>query len=181
MTATEVPKAIETRAFGYRFRSRLEARWATFFTELDLEFQYEPQGFDLPAGPYLPDFWIEPWKAWIEVKPKTPSMDELMLCASLCGETGNRVLMFAGDCWAAKHAIYQFHERRAGIFNLLAECPTCRTISAMLILADSQAMSKLGECSCNLVPRLADRGSRLGDAYSAARSARFEHGESPDA
>lgn len=40
-------KAIETVYRGYRFRSRLEARWAVFFDALGLEWEYEPEGFDL--------------------------------------------------------------------------------------------------------------------------------------
>jgi nucleoside 2-deoxyribosyltransferase len=52
-------KAIETRYKGYRFRSRLEARWAVFFDALGLEWEYEPEGFDLgDAGWYLPDFRV---------------------------------------------------------------------------------------------------------------------------
>jgi hypothetical protein len=49
-------KAIETRYKGYRFRSRLEARWAVFFDALELRWDYEPEGFETNAGNYLPDF-----------------------------------------------------------------------------------------------------------------------------
>ena len=50
-------KAIETQYKGYRFRSRLEARWAVVFDALDLEWVYEPEGYDLGGGvKYLPDF-----------------------------------------------------------------------------------------------------------------------------
>ena len=52
--------AIETFYKGYRFRSRLEARWAVFFDALGVEYEYEPQGFVLPSGKhYLPDFKIK--------------------------------------------------------------------------------------------------------------------------
>lgn len=37
---------------GIRFRSRIEAQWAEFFTKLNWEWQYEP--FDLKG--YIPDF-----------------------------------------------------------------------------------------------------------------------------
>jgi hypothetical protein len=43
-------KPIETRYNGYRFRSRLEARWAVFFDELRLKYEYELEGFSLPSG-----------------------------------------------------------------------------------------------------------------------------------
>ena len=34
---TAVIKPIETEYLGYRFRSRLEARWAVFFTALKMD------------------------------------------------------------------------------------------------------------------------------------------------
>ena len=53
-------KPIETVYNGYRFRSRLEARWAVFFDAAGIEYQYEPEGFELPSGNYyLPDFRIK--------------------------------------------------------------------------------------------------------------------------
>jgi len=67
-------KPIETRYNGYRFRSRLEARWAVFMDALGIEYQYEPEGFDLGDGYYyLPDFYLPETKAWIEVKGDTPT------------------------------------------------------------------------------------------------------------
>jgi len=69
-------KVIETRYKGYRFRSRLEARWAVFFDALGLTWDYEPEGFETDAGWYLPDFRLtidnpsdNPW-VWVEVKPQ---------------------------------------------------------------------------------------------------------------
>jgi hypothetical protein len=63
-------KAIETHYKGYRFRSRLEARWAVFFDDLGMRWEYEKEGFDLGnAGKYLPDFWMSDMKCWIEIKP----------------------------------------------------------------------------------------------------------------
>jgi len=67
-------KAIETVYNGYRFRSRLEARWALFFDKLGLPWEYEPEGFDLGAqGWYLPDFRVMTPQGnvcWYEIKPK---------------------------------------------------------------------------------------------------------------
>lgn len=74
-------KPIETRYKGYRFRSRLEARWAVFFDALGIRWEYEKEGYDLENfGYYLPDFWLENIGLrdrnpgiWAEIKPKTPS------------------------------------------------------------------------------------------------------------
>lgn len=55
-------KPIETVYKGCRFRSRLEARWAVFFDALGVEWEYEPEGFELPSGRrYLPDFRVKCW------------------------------------------------------------------------------------------------------------------------
>ncbi len=50
-------KAIQTEYKGYKFRSRLEARWAVFLDALGVKWEYEPEGYDLGNGIcYLPDF-----------------------------------------------------------------------------------------------------------------------------
>lgn len=70
MAKMESIKAIETMYNGYRFRSRLEARWAVFFDTLKVRWQYEPEGFQLPSGNrYLPDFYLTDLDLWIEIKP----------------------------------------------------------------------------------------------------------------
>lgn len=52
-------KAIETEYKGYRFRSRLEERWAVFFDACGVKWEYEPEGYDLGDGTYyLPDFLL---------------------------------------------------------------------------------------------------------------------------
>ena len=62
-------KAIETIYNGYRFRSRLEAKWAIFFDELKIKYQYELEGYELPNGMrYLPDFYIESMDVYVEIK-----------------------------------------------------------------------------------------------------------------
>lgn len=61
--------AIETIYKGYRFRSRLEARWAVVFDACNIKWEYEPQGFRLPSGPYLPDFYLPETEVYIEIKP----------------------------------------------------------------------------------------------------------------
>lgn len=62
-------KPIETYYNGYRFRSRLEARWAVFFDSLGIKYEYEPEGFELEDGTwYLPDFYLKDFNTWVEVK-----------------------------------------------------------------------------------------------------------------
>lgn len=70
MSSGDYIKPIETLYKGYRFRSRLEARWAVFFDELGIEYQYEPQGFEFDGERYLPDFFLPQQRTWVETKPK---------------------------------------------------------------------------------------------------------------
>lgn len=52
-------RPIQTVYNGYRFRSRLEARWAVFFDAMGIRYEYEPEGFELSNGKrYLPDFYL---------------------------------------------------------------------------------------------------------------------------
>lgn len=65
-----LPTVIRTRA-GERvaLRSRLEARWATFFDVAGLNWTYEPVRFDLGNGlTYTPDFFVE-GVGYYEIKP----------------------------------------------------------------------------------------------------------------
>ena len=93
-------KAIETRYKGYRFRSRLEARYAVAFDNITPEptpWDYEPEGFDLgEAGYYLPDFWLPTMKAWAEVKPVRLNESEVKKAKALIATTGYPMLLLIG-------------------------------------------------------------------------------------
>ena len=70
-------KAIETIYNGYRFRSRLEARWAVFFDTLRIKYHYEPEGYQLSNGSkYLPDFYLPDFDYYAEVKGKNNHLIE---------------------------------------------------------------------------------------------------------
>jgi hypothetical protein len=67
------PKPIETIYNGYCFRSRLKARWAVFFDELGIEYEYEKEGYKLRSRWYLPDFYFHKEEWFGEVKPVAPT------------------------------------------------------------------------------------------------------------
>lgn len=70
-------KPIETVYNGNRFRSRLEARWAVFFDELQIEYEYEPEGYTFADGIcYLPDFYLPHHGYYVEVKGKNEHIQE---------------------------------------------------------------------------------------------------------
>jgi hypothetical protein len=92
-------KAIPAKYQGITFRSRTEARWAVLFQALGVEWRYEHEGFQLPSGWYVPDFWLPKvdWKGtWVEIKGAAPTGNERRLCAELADATDCGVLLF-GD------------------------------------------------------------------------------------
>jgi hypothetical protein len=96
VSSDQLIRAIETEYNGYRFRSRLEARWAVFFDTLGVSYEYEKEGFETEAGRYLPDFWLPQFGAWYEIKPSY----------ELSQHDEKRLLAFAqilGDQWQAQH------------------------------------------------------------------------------
>ena len=74
-------KSIETKYKGYRFRSRLEARWAVFFDEVGIKWEYEPEGFQTSIGNYLPDFFLIDLNMYAEVKHDNGNFEKA-LCFS---------------------------------------------------------------------------------------------------
>lgn len=146
-------KAIETVYKGYRFRSRLEARWAVLFDSLGLKWEYEKEGFDLgDAGWYLPDFWIpELMDMVIEIKPNTPTGSEIRKCDALAWE--ENMIMIVGSPWRGEYYILDFNDTGKPIMR-----------SSISELFDNWWMGKIDQ-------------SQFEVAYQAARSARFEHGE----
>jgi hypothetical protein len=91
-------KAIETVYKGFKFRSRLEARWAVLFDGLGIEWRYEDEGFILEDGTwYLPDFYLPTFNGgmFVEVKPQFV-IEEKEICRDLCFESKKSVLLAEG-------------------------------------------------------------------------------------
>lgn len=93
------PKAIETHYNGYRFRSRLEARWAVFFDSYGVEYEYELEGFELGGGlRYLPDFYLPDLGVFVEVKPNRGfSLQELKKIDAFALDGDNQLLLIMGS------------------------------------------------------------------------------------
>lgn len=146
-------KPIETKYAGRRFRSRREARWAILFDHLEIDWRYEPEGYQLSGGVYyLPDFELHlpgGRRVWVEVKPELRSYDPL------------------------ERLVHESHQ--AGV--LVAE-PTMR--SDVLMLDCSFPTYWERETTCRWLMHISGRDS-LGcqAASNAALSARWEFGEQP--
>jgi hypothetical protein len=208
----EAMQAITTKFCGYRFRSRLEARWAVFFDALGLNWTYEPEGFNLDGDWYLPDFWIEDWQSWVEIKAENvkaasmrhPGDFAWILCNKLADLSGKRVLLIQGQPWIdptdsnagfvtfnAKYSMNAFlhtprwfnHEMEerypsyklngwifgmtdAGGIYLCHDCWPARFDLKSFIGSNTEIVNGVDPCADPLI-----------QAFTAARSARFEHGE----
>jgi len=207
--------AIETRYAGCRFRSRLEARWAVFFDQLGITWEYEPEGYATSAGSYLPDFRIcvpgDGYPYWFEVKPADSPADDRHRV--LCVETAMPMIVARG---MPRNYGDQLRGRASALTAMLwgdrlkgAQVPAGNaqpTICSAAFVGDEDAQygfygscqgwdainsARLFVCSTfagvhvalDLDP--AEHGHRVPHicadvdiAYVAARSARFEHGES---
>lgn len=179
---------IETKYKGYRFRSRLEARWAVFLDYLNADWTYESEGFILQGTWYLPDFYVADWSCWIEIKPSAPSDAEIAKAQLLAESSGKRVLLIAGDPW-----VDQQHKTSYRITYFAADGTHRsgtdrwefgqgrRCEDEIWLLSDDY-----GAFPLRPIPHERDDKYPLGGSYasnivaalSAARGARFEHGES---
>jgi len=220
-------KAIETVYNGYRFRSRLEARWAVFFDTLDIEYQYEPEGVKLSSGWYLPDFWLPQHRIWFEVKGREPNHTESRLATELCAASGHKTVIYSGQIEIPNKYNRRFLITSIGMVSLFYQDYFTHTLNNLprgtVVLKQNVHLGghrgylvhgplvrcfqnpRWGECSnCgqfDLTPngigyhhdcarchflwhRLREERyplnpytPKLIDAFTAARQARFEHGE----
>lgn len=93
----ESTEAIQTSYKGYRFRSRLEARWAVFFDKPNVKWEYEKEGYELSGGHrYLPDFWLPEMDCFFEVKGGQPTDQERLLALLLSSESKKLVAIASG-------------------------------------------------------------------------------------
>lgn len=183
-------KAIETVYNGYRFRSRLEARWAVFFDALGIKYEYEPEGFDLgKLGYYLPDFWLSELEWWVEVKGTFPTEDEIEKAAGLA-HFGKKDVIISWINFDPKrvHWGLSFTTDKDGVFHsyetvALHRCEYCGGYDFRPVWINEQ----LAWCFCKCIfendkttarPMIWHDDSII-NAYVAARQARFEHGETP--
>ena len=109
-------KAIQTIYKGHKFRSRLEARWALFFDELDIKWMYEPEGYELNDGVYyLPDFYLPFFDGGLYCEVKFDGGD--FSKARLFRETtGLRILECEGTPDHCGYRINQYNSYMHGVF-----------------------------------------------------------------
>jgi len=168
-------KAIETLYKGYRFRSRLEARYAVFFDRLGIEWEYEFEGFVLPNGQlYLPDFFLPTFNGsmFVEVKPKEFSSEERERCYQLCVGMETDVWLAVGTPAMRCYEVFYWNEGNILEGDGIPNADQAEFENRMF------AMSAYGKPGQIINPEYRGlMGSKLGFAISEARMARFEYGE----
>lgn len=174
-------RPIETVYNGYRFRSRLEARWAVFFDAAGIEYQYEPEGFNIDGVYYLPDFYLPNDDVWVEIKGKALSSEERekieKFCAAKCDITkgGSRFRLLRGEI---PNELIGINENVVGIpaFSYISpdEMGNANDKIGLGLAGKLKAGVLLLSC---WIPRCSRE--IMVEALMAARQARFEHGETP--
>lgn len=183
-------KAIETSYKGFRFRSRLEARFAVFFDSLGVKWEYEPEGYALDDGRcYLPDFFLPDLVCWFEIKPTYPDREATQKMLDLClgtaksgviaygGVAQDHMLMFSNDI--AENSAGSGTSDYAGWF-VCGRCGNAFIHPGFYdreFYHDSDFDNPYVYCGCGN----AEYGyiDPVQPAIVAARAARFEHGERP--
>ena len=121
---------------GIKYRSKLEARWAAFFTTLGIEFDYEPEGFKFsgqykpngygsPSLSYRPDFFLPKLNVWAEVKPTAPTMEETAKVTRLSAETEQSVYFLFGPPKNDMGQVWRFDPSFDSDEFVFAYCDTC--------------------------------------------------------
>lgn len=186
-------KPIDTIYNGYRFRSRLEARWAVFFDTLGIRYEYEKEGYDIDGTWYLPDFWLPDLDCFFEVKGSYKDTGAMW-------EDWARLWDF---CHLIQKCVYIAHgEIRVPDVDSLPGCNFPSTIDGFdpsLSLNDTRRraypgtkfpepfmmwVQSKGRGDTRLVSGMGKSDDqvithKIIAAYIAARQARFEHGEQP--
>jgi hypothetical protein len=178
-------KPIETVFRGHKFRSRLEARWAVFFSELGIPYEYELEGYELSNGvKYLPDFYIPSLALHIEVKPHQQLTDneiKKLICFSADGD--KPTLLIVGTPGA--ESMYLLDRTTLPGWDEFADYESV----VDRLTAFWELLSDWGSVAFGVSPRNAVRGwvlvyknlppnndYQLHAALHAAKQARFEHG-----
>lgn len=215
-------KAIETMYNGYRFRSRLEARFAVLMDALGISYEYELEGYRLPNGKmYLPDFYLPQFDYYVECKGYSDHwVDDVKkaLNFTVCKKTN---IMFVADIPFSKYSrgvyyfasahftpLYSYYDHmscgsvyfetyngsnaiiRDGRWDLdyddFRRMPLCQVndLTESCIEYFDMVMkaipAKQDTTGWESVKRISEKDcDYMNSAFLKARTARFEHGETP--
>lgn len=165
--------AIETKYNGYRFRSRLEAKWAVFLDAMGIDYDYEREGYTLNGLWYLPDFWLPLPKQhaecegagyWLEIRPRPLTPKEELQIERLVRHTGHHAFAICGRVGLGEYLVSKWALQR-------------ETKEVNCLYKDTDDYYLHFSMWNRLQPSSVD--VPFEDALNTARAARFEHGETP--
>lgn len=172
-----------TKWNGIQYRSRLEARWAIFFTALGISFQYEPlllvrEGM---RKLYVPDFYLPGLKCFLEVKPNAPTRKEVAKAQLLSTSCNAPVFISTNDFFSINSPVsLTFRKVQEGklvrssyAFDL---CADCLSLDFLPREPDATDLLFTAEESHGLTGYKTDQ---LDDAFILASEYRFTKKESP--
>ena len=133
----------------------MEARWAVFFDALAIPYGYEVEGFNIDGLYYLPDFWLPESEVWLEIKGRSPDEDEIIKATKLAQQGEYPVVIF----WS--YFDFKTLARDSIVFT--------KDVNGVFYSRKHCGIEMLGEKIW--IPANVER------AFTAARQARFEHGE----
>lgn len=187
------PVCIHVKYGGCDFRSRPEARWAVFFDNAGIEYQYEPDGFNLKTRPYLVDFFLPEMDIFVEVKSSAEKFYEgaKTKLAELMKATKKNAIVAFGNlrfqfCTVDSNGELVIFENKDSFLDQCADHPEHRWFGSLRRDGDL-VCPKCGSKKANAAlwghfPLTLGQSSDTVFLRSAmmARSARFEYGETPN-
>lgn len=191
-------KPIETFYNGYRFRSRLEARWAVFFDAMGIEYLYEYEGFERSFDDgtiirYLPDFYLPNYQMFAEVKGvnsigEIPSEDAIKMSWMIDydGPCKNGIILLGNipdpeGAVSMEYAVWRWTGK--GLEFGYSFLPDQKLWIVGGHSADSAPyyFSKTNDyVLTTAIHREFSVRNRISRSLARARQARFEHGEKPE-
>src|SRR2546421_509748 len=166
---------------------------AVSVSSLGITYYYEYEGYPLDGFFYLPDFWLPKLDCFIEIKGAEPTEEELHRARLLAITSHKPVYIFAGNIGLPTqldgYTSWRFTEEEQEQDHWWCECQICGVIGLYRLpslehlpcACISPPTEKLTpEFFVELVGTYRCSSQRLIDAYTLARQARFEHGESPE-
>lgn len=170
-------KAIQTFYRGYKFRSRLEARWAVFFDSLNIPWLYEEEGLSIDNEWYLPDFYLPDCKQFFEVKGIMSDKDESKIKALISKGYSVTIGYDNGRFQACDYGEDGFELSEIGD-SWLCQCVYCKKYWFLgSILSYECQCCGIYDGDSGFIP-IMDGDNDFGK-WDISRQARFEHNETP--
>lgn len=180
-------KSIETEYNGIKFRSRLEARWAVFFDELQISYQYEVEGFDINGTWYVPDFYLPDYSCWVEIKPNGYRWWEDQKAVKFSKQVDTKYLLISGAPQKNNYKVYILansgwddmgEEFKDNFLGDQGQFALARRATRIELCFLGEILD--GGIACNLIDQPTDDGERdpiitsdLENAYKKAMGIRF--------